>query len=207
MNLNNDLSGRFFSVLLMFVSCISTALAKHEPYMPNDNWHVDGLHGSLYISGKLIVSPCTLSAESEEQEINLGDFPLWQLAKPGDESPPTLIHFNLENCGAANDLLYSPEHGNNATFVPGQSTVLVRVIADKVHKNHHLIHLSGNAKGIALMLEDSNGHILTPGVRSWPQILDHQKNQLVFQVKLVRTGQLIEPGYFRTVVYLGLEYN
>ncbi|HBE7741846.1 TPA: type 1 fimbrial protein [Escherichia coli] len=192
------------SGLLLYSNAL---IARQTQYIPDDNWAVDGLHGALYISGKLVESPCILNAESEEQEIKLGEMPLWQLAKPGDVSVPTLVHFLLEDCGVGEELLHSPEHGDNATYAPGQTAVMVRLVAEEDPGDHHLIRLSGGAKGVALLLEDSDQHALQPGERSWPRILAPGHNDLVFQAQLIRTRQPLEPGDYRAVVYLGLEYR
>nr|WP_241390371.1 fimbrial protein [Serratia proteamaculans]ULG13469.1 SefE [Serratia proteamaculans]ULG18923.1 SefE [Serratia proteamaculans] len=207
MMFNNSLRWGVVGVLSASLLYSGVIVAKQVQYVPNDNWAVDGLHGALYISGKLVESPCIISAESEEQEIKLGGMPLWQLAKPGDVSEPTLVHFYLEDCGVGDGFLRSPEHGDNAAYIHQQMAVMVRLVAEEEPENHRLIRLSGSAKGVALLLEDSARHVLQPGERSWPQVLTPGHNDLVFQAQLIRTRQQLEPGNFRAVVYLGLEYR
>nr|WP_241390929.1 hypothetical protein [Serratia proteamaculans]ULG14444.1 SefE [Serratia proteamaculans] len=72
MMFNNSLRWGVVGVLSASLLYSGVIVAKQVQDVPNDNWAVDGLHGALYISGKLVESPCIISAESEEQEIKLG---------------------------------------------------------------------------------------------------------------------------------------
>jgi type 1 fimbria pilin len=207
MMFNNSLRWSVVGMVIAPLLYGGTVAAKQTQFVPNDNWAVDGLHGALYISGNLVESPCILSAESEEQEIKLGEIPLWKLAKSGDVSDPALVHFSLEDCGVGEGGLRSPEHGDNMAYILQQTAVMARLIAEEEPDDHRLIRLSGSAKGVALSLEDSDRHTLQPGGRSWPQILAPGHNDLVFQAQLMRIGQRLEPGDYRAVVYLGLEYR
>lgn len=184
-----------------------TLVAGTEQYIPNGNWAVDGLNGTLYVSGQLVESPCILGMESEEQEISLGEIPLWQLSKYGDVSEPVTIHLSLDDCGVGESILRSPEHGDNAAYLPLQSVVMARLLAETDPEDLHLIHLSGSAKGMALLLEDKNQHRLLAGERSWPQVLSPGHNDLLFRAQLIRLSREAEAGSFRATVYLGLEYH
>ncbi|EOC9367836.1 fimbrial protein [Enterobacter asburiae] len=184
-----------------------TLVASTGQYIPSDNWAVDGLNGTLDVSGQLVESPCILGGESEEQEISLGEIPLWQLSKYGDVSEPVMIHLSLEDCGVGEVITRAPEHGNNAVYLPQQSVVMARLLAETEPEDQHLIHLSGSAKGMALLLEDNNQHRLLAGERSWPQILSPGHNDLHFQAQLIRLSREVKTGSFRATVYLGLEYH
>ncbi len=194
---------------LRFVTPIysDTLFAGTGQYNLSDKGAVDGLNGALYISGQLVESPCMLGEASEEQEISLGEIPLWQLARYGEVSEPVTIHFSLEDCCVGETITRSPEHGDNAVYLPQQSVVMARLVTESEPGVPHLIHLYGSTTGMALLLEDSNQHRLLSGEQSWPQILSPGHNNLYFRAQLVRISREVEAGSFSATVYLGLEYH
>lgn len=170
------------------------------------NWDIDGLNGGLRVDATLVESPCQLSVESAEQQIDLGTMKSWNLMKPGDLGQPVPLHLILENCMASERVIRSAEHGNNITDGHTQPLVVISLDGDESSESTGLWRLTGTAKGIGLRLEDSDGHMFHPGEAGWPQFLEPGRNDFIVNARLSRTTESLIPGEYIAVVNLGLEY-
>ncbi|WP_318373710.1 type 1 fimbrial protein [Enterobacter sp.] len=171
-----------------------------------DNWNVEGMNGSLSVRAALYNSPCHLSAESAEQEIALDAVPQFVLGQTGNLSQPVAVHLSLEDC-LLEGSVRSPEHGGAMVMVPSQPTVFMNVIGEEEPTNPRLFRVHGDARGVALHLEDSAHRPLLPGERSWPQILVPGRNDLMLLAQLSRTAEPLVLGSYRAVINIGLEYE
>lgn len=171
-----------------------------------DSWNVEGMNGGLLVRAALYNSPCHLSMDSAEQETVMEAVPEYRLGKLGQRSQPVTVHLTLEDC-FLEGTVRSPEHGNNLVMVPSQPVVFMRVTGEGEPANPHLYRVHGEAKGVALHLEDSMHRALIPGERSWPQILAPGRNDLQLIAQLSRTAEPLVPGRYRAVINIGLEYE
>lgn len=172
----------------------------------DDNWNVDGLNGELRVHAALLASPCSLSAESTEQTVSLGDIPLWQLSGTEGLSESVPVHLILEDC-LSGSTVRDREHGNTLTWLPDQQVVMMNVIGDEDPDDHRFYRLHGSSRGVAMRLEDDRHHLVIPGETSWPQVLKPGRNDLTLHASVSRTGDELAVGDFRAVVNIGLEYQ
>lgn len=170
------------------------------------NWNVDGMNGGVRVNATLVDSPCSLSMESENQEIPLGAVPRWQLNKTGDLSEPVKFHLILEDC-MVEETLRAAEYGDNLMWLPGQPSVMLSFIGEEATHSPDLFQIHGQAKGVALRLEDAEHHQIHPAERTRPQILYPGRNVLSFDAQLSRLNAPLVEGHFRTVISFALEYH
>lgn len=166
---------------------------------------VDGLYGGLHVNATLTDSPCSLSAESADQTVDMGHLPQWRFADVGALSKPVSVRLILERCLFAGKTL-ATEHGDSLYWLNDQPVVLMNISGVQEPSNPHLYRVYGQAKGVALRLEDSRHNIIIPGERSRPQVLSPGRNELVINAQLSRTIQPLELGDFQSVIHVGLEY-
>lgn len=172
----------------------------------SDNWQVDGLNGGMSVSATLTESPCSLAAESAEQEIQLGNIPQWRFTNTGALSEAVPIHLILEHC-LSGAQVRAVEHGDNLYWLPGQPVVMMNIIGEEDAHDPHLFRISGMAEGVALRFEDHQHQQIFPGERSRPQVLDPGRNDLVLNAQLSRTVNELKLGDFRSAINVGLEYH
>jgi type 1 fimbria pilin len=170
-----------------------------------DNWNVDGLNGGVTVSATLTDSPCTLAEESAEQKIFMGNLPQWRFSKAGALSQAVPVHLILEHC-LFDGQVRSTEHGDNLYWYTEQPAVMMNIIGDEDPTNPHLFRLYGEAKGVALRLEDNQHNMIVPGERTRPQILSPGRNDLVINAQISRTSSELKLGDFNSIVNVGLEY-
>ncbi|MGA4650079.1 fimbrial protein [Citrobacter portucalensis] len=195
---------RFFPATTLVLWVVTAGVLAAVDY--GDNWNVEGMNGGLMVRAALYNSPCHLSADSAEQEIVMNNVPHFRLDKLGSRSQPVLVHLTLEDC-LLDVSMRSPEHGGNLFAIPSQPVVFMNVIGEEDPGDHRLFRVHGNAKGIALHLEDSAHRTLIPGERSWPQILVQGRNDLILLAQLSRTAGPLVLGDYRAVINIGLEYE
>lgn len=170
-----------------------------------DNRYIEGMSGVINVSAALVNSPCHLSADTAEQEIEMGAVPEYRLRNPGHRAEPVNLHLTLEGC-QFDTFARSPERAGGLTVVPGQPVVMFTAIGVADAHNPHLFSLQGRAKGVGLALTDSEHRAIIPGERSRPQILLPGRSTLTLHAHLTRTEEALVPGDYRAVVNIGLEY-
>lgn len=193
----------FMTVLPAFLFFVAAASLAYKG--GDENWNTDGLNGGLRVNVTLLASPCSLSAESAEQEVSLGTIPQWMLSGSRKHSDFIPVHLILEDC-LAGSVIRDHVHGNNLSWFPDQQIVMMNIIGDEDPFDHRLYRLHGASRGAAISLEE-NSHMVIPGETSWPLILNPGRNDLTLNARVVRTADILEPGDFRAVVNIGLEYQ
>jgi Fimbrial protein. len=135
----------------------------------------------------------------------MGSIPQWRFTRPGDLSEPVPVHLILEHCLYGGHVR-SPEHGDNLYWFTDQPMVMMNIIGDEEPDYPHLFKIYGEAKGIALRLEDAHHNAIYPGERTRPQLLTPGRNDLVINAQLSRTAKALALGDFTAVINVGLEY-
>lgn len=194
---------RFFPLTTLVVWLLAAGVMAYDS--GQNNWTVDGLNGGLTVSATLTASPCSLAAESVEQQIDMGSIPQSRFFKVGDVSEVLPVHLILENC-LFEGQVRATEHGDNLYWLADQPVVMMNIIGDEDATNPHLFRISGSSKGIALRIEDYMHQQILPGERSRPQILNPGRNDLILNAQLSRTVDELQLGNFSSVISIGLEY-
>lgn len=171
-----------------------------------DNWNVDGMYGELHVSGDMMLSPCVLAMESEEQIVDLGAIPSYRVARPGTRTPPVAFRLKLLDCGSSAPDLHDNQQGGTDIYAPEQPAVFITFLGEPLRGGGQLFRLRGTAKGVALRLSDREQRQIYPGVRSSPLLLDQGDNNLVFYAQLEKGVGELKLGTFSTLINFKLDY-
>lgn len=154
-------------------------------------------HGKVTFTGSIIDSPCSITAKSVDQTIDLGQISKVALKESG-KSTPRNFTIDLENCELG-------EKDNNkvtVTFTGAESSA-----------KNGLLGITGTAKGASVAITDGSGEIIKLGEKTKPQLLQNGGNTLGFAAYLQGdTGTVEAPipvteGEFQTVVDFTLAYQ
>lgn len=190
--------------LVSFLSLFTDyALVNASP----KNWDVDGMNGTLYVTGKLLQSTCFLAPESTEQSLNLGMIPMYQLDRPGVVTRPVQFNIVLDGCPEVNSHTESPEQLQGALSLYSQPTVRLKVTGESEPADGNLFKIHGETTGVALRLEDSHGEQIYPDMASRPYPLLPGRNVLNLKAQLWRNSDHFTPGEWHSTVNIGLEYE
>ncbi|MGL5384341.1 MAG: fimbrial protein [Serratia sp. (in: enterobacteria)] len=150
--------------------------------------------GTVTFTGSIIDAPCSITPESVDQTVPLGEISNAALAKGGNtgESNPRTFDIKLENCDTTTLKTVT------TTFSGGASEY-----------NAEWLGLNGTAKGAGIILASQNGGDLKLGVASDAQQLVDGDNTLRFSARLKGGGEsaTIVPGSFQSVADFTLAYQ
>lgn len=167
--------------------------------------HVEGTFASLVVKGTLVESACTLDMVSEDQTVSMEGIARDALSQFAGEAASVAFHLWLRDCGRWGGGTRDVTHGNNLTWAQGQQTVSITFSSEQ--QQGGLIAVKGQARGLALRLEDEQHRQLRPGVRSQAQILTPGDNRLTFYVIPQRTADPLTAGAFYAAVNFQLNYD
>jgi len=146
--------------------------------------------GTITFTGSIIDAPCSISPESSNQTVNLGQVSSALLSNAGSSTPRN-FSIALEKCDTATKKSVS------VTFGGAKDSV-----------NDKLLGITGTAKGAGVVLTDGSGTQLALGVPSSPRTLLVGDNKLAFSAYLQgnsATGS-VTPGEFTSVANFTLAY-
>lgn len=154
-------------------------------------------HGKVTFTGSIIDAPCSITPNSIDQTIELGQISKVALKDSG-KSTPRNFSIDLENCELG-------EKDNNkvtVTFTGMESSAA-----------NGLLGITGTAKGASVAITDGSGAIIKLGEKTKPQQLQNGGNTLSFAAYLQGdTGTAEAPisvteGEFQTVANFTLAYQ
>ncbi|MGP2980178.1 fimbrial protein [Serratia nevei] len=148
--------------------------------------------GKVTFTGAIIDAPCSISPESSEQTVDLGQISNVALQN-GGQSIPRNFSIDLESC--------SFEAGSNkvtATFSGMESVA-----------GNGLLGITGNAKGASIAITDGSGAVIELGKPTKEQELQAGNNTLSFAAYMQGDGAsaTITEGDFQAVADFTLAYN
>ncbi|UVC29321.1 fimbrial protein [Pantoea sp. SOD02] len=147
-------------------------------------------HGSVTIKGSIIDAPCSITPETIDQTVDLGQISNKQLQDSGKSSPKSFA-IKLENCDLA----------------AGDNTAQITFTGMASKGNPALIGMTGSAEGASIGLTNGAGELITMGQ---PTDIDlaNGNNTLSFSAYLQGDGAsaTIVPGSFQSVVDFNLVY-
>ncbi|MBH3000358.1 fimbrial protein [Serratia marcescens] len=151
--------------------------------------YADQGHGKVTFTGAIIDAPCSISPESIDQTVEMGQISKVALQN-GGKSTPRNFSIDLENC--------SFEAGNNkvtATFTGMES-------------ESGLLGIHGSASGAGIAITDGAGTVIELGQPTKEQELQAGNNTLSFAayVQGEAASDIIE-GDFQAVADFTLAYN
>ncbi|VDZ85071.1 fimbrial protein [Kluyvera intermedia] len=141
-------------------------------------------------SGTLVADPCQVDVDSEDQTVDFGAIASKTFINH-DQSAPETFHILLKDC----DLTLGEK-------------VSVTFYGEKDATEPALFAVTGQARGIALAITDSEGHPVTPdGAQSWRPLAPGDV-QLTWQARVQSTaGKAVTEGEFQSVVTFSLQYE
>lgn len=151
-------------------------------------------HGKVTFTGSIIDAPCSISPESEDQTVELGQVSNVAL-KDGGTSKPRPFAIDLENCAFDGD--------------DAKNKVTVTFTGMEGAGNNGLLGITGTAKGASVAITDASGQAVELGKATKAQELQNGDNTLAFSAYLQGDGAsaAIIPGEFQAVADFTLAYN
>ena len=198
----------FSHIVLLFATIMSVnAIASGTIGKKSDNWDVDGLNGAIVANGMLVSSPCVLSDESLEQELDLGAISQKELEKTDDVTVPVAIHIVMDGCPGGVHELNDKHDMRRNLWLSDQSVASMTIMGDEEPSDPRFFRLKGTTSGYSLRIEDAGGEQLMPSVAEHPIALSQGRNDLVFKAQLRRNDQPVSTGEWTAVIRVGMEYD
>lgn len=155
-------------------------------------------HGKVTFTGSIIDAPCSITPETADQTVMLGQVASHVL-KDGGTSAPKSFTIDLENCSFGTDAGEADATGNSVsvTFSGTAST-----------QDPKLLGLTGEAAGAGVAIADESGKLLNVGTPSSLYNLSGTNPSLGFTAYLKGiSGQTITTGDFESVANFTMDYQ
>ncbi|WP_447873266.1 fimbrial protein [Serratia fonticola] len=158
---------------------------------------VDQGHGKVTFSGSIIDAPCSISPDSIDQTVELGQISKVALMN-GGKSTPRNFSIDLENCS----------FGDPAT----KNKVALTFTGMESSAKNGLLGITGTAKGASVAITSGNGKLIKLGTKTDEQLLGEGSNTLSFAAYVQGDGVAgkdvtITEGDFQSVADFTLSYN
>lgn len=146
--------------------------------------------GNITFTGSIIDAPCSITPESSNQTVDLGQVSNSLLAKAGTSTPRNFT-IDLEKCDTTT-----------------KKNVVITFGGSKDVENDKLLGITGTAKGAGIALTDGSGTQITLGVPSAARGLLAGNNKLNFSAYLQgnKADGSVTPGEFSSVANFTLTY-
>ena len=146
--------------------------------------------GTIRFKGEIVDAPCVVSADSQNQEINLGQVKTTTLATAGNKSPAKPFQIKLEECD-----------------ITSKKNVQVQFsgLADsdgRLQVNNE----AGAATNVTIGLFDKTGSDIKVGTATAAETLKAGQNVLYYSAAYVSKGGAT-PGYANSQVDFDVTYN
>lgn len=147
-------------------------------------------HGTVTFTGSIIDAPCSITPESSDQTVDLGQVSNLAL-KDGGRSIPQVFSIKLEQCDTTTSKTVTTTFSGTASAA-----------------NPDLLGLTGSAKGASIGISTTTGTPIKLGKASPAQALLNGSNNLDFAAYLQGDGAsaTIVPGEFKSVANFALDY-
>ncbi|MBU5413220.1 fimbrial protein [Serratia ureilytica] len=156
-------------------------------------------HGTVTFKGAIIDAPCSITPETVDQTVNLGQVSKVAL-KSGGQSSPKNFQIKLENC----DLIADDKDPNK------NNTVSITFTGAASSVDASLLGVTGTAKGAGIAITNGSGELVKLGEASPAQTLGNGNNTLSFAAYLQgdkASNATIIPGEFQSVADFTLAYQ
>lgn len=147
--------------------------------------------GKVTFHGSIIDAPCSITPETVDQTVELGQVSSASLENGGKSSPAT-FHIDLENCDTAT-----------------ASTVTATFSGTPSVANPDLLSIVGTAAGASIGITNSDGNLIKLGEASAPTTIGGSTAEMLFGAYLQGNGAsaTIVPGEFTSVANFTLAYQ
>lgn len=149
-------------------------------------------HGTVTFTGSIINAPCSITPDTIDQTVNLGQISYKMLASDG-MSPPRSFQIKLENC----DVTALADKTVTAMFTGTESTLRPGYLA-----------IQGTASGASIAITADNGKNITLGQIAPATVIQDNNNTLRFAAYLHGSRkERVLPGEFTSVANFTLAYQ
>lgn len=150
-------------------------------------------HGKVTFTGSIIDAPCSISPETIDQTISLGQISKVAL-KDGGQSTPRNFSIDLENCEVGE----KDKNKVSVTFTGMESVA-----------GNGLLGITGTAKGASVAITDGSGKVIELGQATKAQQLQNGNNSLNFAAYMQGDGAsaAVTEGEFQAVADFTLAYQ
>lgn len=149
-------------------------------------------HGQIKFTGSIIDAPCSITPDSSNQNVYLGQVSALSL-KDGGKSTPVPFSISLEKCDTVTKKSVA------ATFTGAEKG--------------DLLGITGSAKGAGIVLTDGSGSVIKLGTTTSAQAIMDGSNSLSFSAYLQgsmgedgKTAATVVPGEFTSTANYALSY-
>lgn len=171
--------------------CLSLGLAAFGA-----NAQIDNNNGSVTFTGTIIDAPCSISADTVHQDVELGAISQSMLAEKG-QSTPTPFTIKLENCAVE-------ETGGSARLNNGVSITFTGRPNDT---DQTLLALDGDAAGAGVVLTDGLQKVISLGDATPLGELTQGTNNIKFYAYLKGADKTVTTGEFTSTASFTLDYD
>lgn len=152
----------------------------------------DGGSGNVTFTGSIIDSPCSITPESSDQTVDLGQISSASLVNKGTSTPRN-FSIELEKCD-----------------ITTMKNVTITFTGSTDTTEPALLGITGTAKGAGVVITDGSGSTIKLGQASAARILGAGNNTLIYSAYLqgnsATVGSVV-PGEFTSVANFTLAYN
>lgn len=172
---------------------------------------IEGTTGTVSFHGGLLSSPCSLTPDSLDQSVDLGDVSARDFRNAGDRSAPVRFRLSFRNCllgaRALADNPAGPRNGDaGRLYLQGEQAATLVFLGESDVDNPSLLKLNGGVQGIGLRLQDQQGQVLELNQRSRPYILQPGSNTLWFSASVESTQRAVMAAGFAAVAHIQVIY-
>lgn len=158
-------------------------------------------HGTVTFKGAITEAPCSITPESVDQTVNLGQISNVAL-KDGGHSMPKNFQIKLENCEVS--------AGSGTPVVGKNNAISITFSGASSVSDSTLLGITGTAKGAGIAITDGSGRLIELGKASSAQTLSNGGNTLSFSAYLKGSADkdaVVVPGEFQSVADFTLAYQ
>ncbi|WP_431225039.1 fimbrial protein [Serratia sp. L9] len=148
--------------------------------------------GTVTFTGSIIDAPCSITPQSSDQVVPLGQISAALLANQGTSTPQNFT-INLEKCD-----------------ITTMQNVSITFNGMEDDDDNDLLGIVGDAKGAGIVITGGNGTAIKLGQASSAQTLGTGNNSLLFSAYLKgssATAGSVKPGTFTSVTNFTLAYQ
>ncbi|MGA4650083.1 fimbrial protein [Citrobacter portucalensis] len=156
-------------------------------------------HGQVTFKGSIIDAPCSITPESADQSVPMGQIASHVL-QGGKQSLPKAFSIDLENCEFSSGEEYARAAAGNSVTVTFSGTSSVG--------DPTMLGLNGEAAGAGIVIADESGKVMPLGNKSSLYRLTGTNPSLGFTAYLKGLEKAtIVPGDFESIAQFSLDYQ
>ncbi|MCX9004739.1 type 1 fimbrial protein [Citrobacter portucalensis] len=179
-----QLKHKFILVFIIYVLNTTRVLAM-DSYGQGD--------GNVSLRGSVVETACGIAVESLYQTIDMDVVSIGEVIRNG-HGKRKRIDIKLENCILPSDTQSGEGMRKFAVTFDGDS-----------HNGLFVVH--GDAKGVSLIINDAQGHIIRPGKLLPSEEILQQNRTLNYYITLVSNSESLKSGLYYSTIRYKLDYH